>query len=213
MIYNYKAIIFDMDGVLVDVKSSWAQVHKSFCVDNEDSLKAYKKGIIGDEEFIRRDIALWKAESPQISKKDITKILKKVPLMKGFSDTIPYLCERYTTGVISGGLKPLAEFIGGDHFDFILANDLEEKNGELTGEGIVEVKLDGKGVVFEKLTSRLSIEKERCIAVGNSHFDVPMIERAGLGIAFNPDDKEIMNAADLVIEEKDLSLLIDRLGL
>jgi len=202
-----------MDGVLVDVKSSWAKVHESFCVDNEDSLNAYKDGIINDEEFIRRDIALWKTECPQISREDIKNILKKVPKMKGFSDTIPYLHDRYTLGIISGGLKPLAEFIGVDHFDFILANDLEEKNGELTGEGIVEVKLDGKGVVFEKLISRLGIEKERCIALGNSHFDVPMIKKAGLGIAFNPDDQEIVDAADLVIEEKDLSLLIDRLDL
>ncbi|MFP4608956.1 MAG: HAD hydrolase family protein, partial [Candidatus Aenigmatarchaeota archaeon] len=60
---------------------------------------------------------------------------------------------------------------------------------------------------------RLGIQEERCIAVGNSHFDAPMLEKAGFGIAFNPSDNNVRKAADFVIEEKDLSLLPKRADL
>lgn len=206
-------IVFDMDGVLVDTPSSWKWVHERFGVDNDDSLKAYMNDDIDDLEFIRRDIKLWKSIKPNISKKDIVDILSDAPLMDGFDECIPYLGENYITAVISGGLKPLAEMIGERHFDKILANDIEERSGELTGKGIVEVGLKKKGEAFERLIAETGIERERCAAVGNSHIDVPMIEKAGLGIAFNPGDQKIREAADMIVEEKDLSLLLEKLDL
>ncbi|MEF8873171.1 MAG: HAD-IB family phosphatase [Candidatus Thermoplasmatota archaeon] len=206
-------IVFDMDGVLVDAHSSWKWVHERFGVDNEASLKAYMNNEIDDLEFIRRDIELWKSIEPNISKKDIVDMLSDAPLMDGFDECIPYLGENYITAVISGGLKPLAEMIGEGHFDKILANDIEERSGELTGEGIVEVGLKKKGEAFERLIAETGIKRERCAAVGNSYIDVPMIEKAGLGIAFNPGDQKIREAADMIVEEKDLSLLLEKLDL
>jgi phosphoserine phosphatase len=49
---------------------------------------------------------------------------------------------------------------------------------------------------------------DACAAVGNSCFDIPMLEVCGLGIAFNPEDACIVQSADVVIEGKDLSRLI-----
>lgn len=209
MISDRKMIVFDMDGVLVDVHSSWAWVHDRFEVDNEDSLKAYKRGEIDDLEFIRRDIDLWRSVDHRISKKDIIDILEEAPLMNGFDECFPGLEQKYDTAIISGGLKPLAKHIGEPYFNRIMANDIEEKNGRLTGQGVLEVRLKDKGEAFEKLLSEMDVGEEECVAVGNSWVDLPMIKRAGLGIAFNPADEKIREGADLVIEEKDLSLLLD----
>ncbi len=204
-------VIFDMDGVLVDAISSWAWVHDHFDVNNDDSLKAYKEGKIDDLEFIRRDIELWKEADREISRKDVLKIVKKIPLIDGFDETIPLICEKYRTAIISGGLKVLAEHIGGDKFDRIMANELEEKNGKLTGEGIIEVKLRDKGEAMDRLLAEMSIDRKHTAAIGNSRTDAPMLKKAAKGIAFNPADEKIKEAADKVITEKDLRILLDEL--
>lgn len=208
---DWDMIVFDMDGVLVDTHSSWKWVHDTLGVNNDTSLKAYMKDEIDDLEFIRRDIHLWKSVDPKISKKDIVDILKDAPTMKGFDECIPYIGENFITAIISGGLKPLAEQVAEEHFDEIMANDIEQRNGKLTGEGILEVKLKDKGEAFERLLSDLDVEEERCVAVGNSHIDTPMIKKAGMGIAFNPADEEVKKSADVIIEDKDLSLILDHL--
>ncbi|MBS3781002.1 MAG: HAD-IB family phosphatase [Candidatus Thermoplasmatota archaeon] len=202
-------VVFDMDGVLVDVHSSWAWVHEHFGTNNEDSLKAFMDGKIDDLDFMKKDIKLWKRTNRYISRDDIVEILKDVPLIDGFQNCIPVLSERYETAIISGGLKPLAEYIGKSYFDMIMANDLKEKNGRLTGEGILEVELKNKGKAFDRLLSEMNFEEKETVAIGNSHIDAPMLKKAGTGIAFNPADKKVKEASDIIIEEKDLSLLLD----
>jgi hypothetical protein len=56
-----RLVCFDLDGVLIEAKSSWVAVHDAFDVKNEGSLRLFLHGEISEEEFIRRDVALWKA--------------------------------------------------------------------------------------------------------------------------------------------------------
>ncbi len=209
MTSKIELIVFDMDGVLVDIPSSWAWIHEHFGVNNEDSLEAYMEGEIDDLEFIRRDIKLWKSIDGGIGREDIRDILQEVPLMNGFEECIPILSERYKTSIISGGLKLLAEDIDKNYFDWIMANDIKETEGVLTGEGDLEVEIKNKGKAFDRLLSRVEFEEKETVAIGNSHIDAPMLKKAEMGIAFNPDDKEIKKAADIIIEEKDLRLLLE----
>ena len=207
---KYRCIVFDMDGVLVDVYSSWSFVHDHFGVNNDDSLKMYLEGEIDDLEFIRRDIELWRGKKEDVSRKDIAEILEDVPVMDGLEDCLMELKDRgFFTMVISGGLKPLAEKIGCDYFDVISANDIEEHEGCLSGEGIVEVPLKDKGRAFDKLLAKTGCKADETVAVGNSFSDAPMLEKAGLGIAFNPSDEKVKEAADVVIEEKDLKRILE----
>jgi len=203
---GYELVVFDMDGVLVDVHSSWAFVHDHFDVSNDHSLEAYLNGEIDDLEFIRRDIALWKQKKEGISKSDLKKILKNVPIMPGYEDCLECFKEDgFKTAIISGGLKPLALMIGKDYFDHIKANDVDTDGKKLNGEGILEVPLNDKGKVFDELIRQLDISPEKTVSVGNSFIDAPMLERSGLGISFDPADEKVRYAADMVITEKDLT--------
>jgi phosphoserine phosphatase len=61
-ILPYKLVAFDMDGTLLTQKSSWGKLHRYFGT-YELSLKnmeAYEQGKIAYNEFMRRDIMLWK---------------------------------------------------------------------------------------------------------------------------------------------------------
>ncbi|MFO7820846.1 MAG: HAD family phosphatase, partial [Lentisphaeria bacterium] len=205
---DFEMIVFDMDGVLVDVRSSWVWIHDHFGVDNDDSLEAYLRDEIDDLEFIRRDIALWKGCKEDLDKEDILKILYEAPVMPGFHECLSTLREDgCRTAIISGGLKPLAERIGTGLFDHIYANDILDDGNGLTGEGFLEVELNNKGDVFERLLEKERLSPDKVAAVGNSHIDSPMLERAGLGIAFNPDDEEVKRSADVVVVEKDLRVI------
>jgi len=208
----FELVVFDMDGVLVDVRSSWVWIHDHFGVNNDDSLEAYLEDEIDDLEFIRRDIALWKSRDQKLRKKDIIEILNGAPLMPGCKECLSYLRGNdYRTAIVSGGLKPLAERISGGFFDHIYANDIIDDGNRLTGEGILEVELNNKGKVFEELLEKEGVPAKKVVAIGNSHIDCPMLERAGLGIAFNPEDDLVRGSADIVIEEKDLSKVLEHL--
>ena len=61
---------------------------------------------------------------------------------------------------------------------------------------------------LRNIAKELDMPLEKCAAVGNSCFDIPMFETCGLGIAFNPDDDCVRESADIVVEGKDLSRLI-----
>ncbi len=210
---DFELVVFDMDGVLVDITSSWYWVHSHFGVSNEESLELYFKGKIDDEEFIRRDIQLWKNLDREVKKTDLVKILRDAPLMSGLDDCLSQLDKRgLKCAVISGGLKPLAEHIDKGYFDRIMANDVEgAADNTLTGNPLVEVRLDGKGDVFENILEELKVHPSKCVAVGDTHIDIPMLEKAGLGIAFRPKDKEIEEVSDVTIEEKDLARVLDHI--
>ncbi len=207
----YKLVVFDMDGVLTDIESSWRFVHQHFGLSNELAVRAYLNKEIDDFEFIKRDIALWKGVKENISITEIKKILQGVPMMKGADECMKKLKERgIKTAIVSAGLDLLASRVASEiEIDHVYANGIESNDGILTGKGILRVSLMEKDVSIQKLARKMDIPLNRIVAVGNSHFDIPMFKICGLGIAFNPLDELTRNAADVVIEEKDLSLLPD----
>ncbi len=208
----YSLGIFDMDGVLIEEISSWVIIHDHFGVSNERSVRDYIEGRIDDFEFMRRDIALWKARVPNLHIDRMKEIVSRATFMPGADETFRRLRESgIRTAIVSGGLlciaEPLARRLG---IDIVLANGLEtNEEGYLTGEGILNVPLNDKGSVVRNLLDELGVEKERAFAVGNSYIDVSMFREVGLGIAFNPDDDVVRREADAVVEEKDLRRVID----
>ena len=209
---NIKLVVFDMDGVLTDTYSSWRYVHNFFNTSNEKSVDAYLKGEIDDMEFIRRDAALWKENGKAIRREKLAEILSEVSLMKGAKECISALKkENIKTAIVSAGLNILAERVGEElGIDYVYSNGVGvDKNNFLTGEGIVGVKLKAKDEVVRYLIDKLRIKEENVAAVGNSCFDIPMFEVAGIGIAFNADDYCVKKYADYIVNEKNLSLLVN----
>ena len=70
-------VVFDMDGTLVDVVSSWAEIHRYFGENNDDGLRKFMRGEIDDEEFIRRDIRIWWRHRPNLHVEEIEEILRQ----------------------------------------------------------------------------------------------------------------------------------------
>ena len=206
-----RLVVFDMDGVLADIESSWVHVHRHFGVNNDHSLYAYLRGEIDDLEFIRRDIGLWKKTEPDVTEERIKEILSDVPIMPGARRTIRELKRMgIGTAIVSAGIDLLAERISKElGVDAHLANGLvKDGAGRLSGEGILRVKLMDKGDAVTEMINAMKVQTKDVVAVGNSRYDVSMFKRAGVGIAFQPSDDFVRTSAQVVVQQKDLSMIL-----
>lgn len=204
-------VFFDMDGVLLDTVSSWRYVHEYFGTTNERSIMPYLRGDIDYLEFIRRDVSLWKKDGRHIEKTALQNIMNTIPFIKGAKECISFLrTHQIPTAIVSAGLNLLAERVAGDlGIEYVYANEVTVgSDGRLTGEGVLHVELMQKDKNIKALANDLQIPLHACVAVGNSCFDIPMFEVCGLGIAFNPEDSCVVQSADIVVKDKDLTKLI-----
>ena len=210
---KYDLVIFDMDGTLTSVRSSWWYILNELGADNEEARTAFVNGEIDEQEFMRRDLAQWMAAKPNITMGDVIKMIRNLPLISGIQETVAALhYEDIKCAICSGGLSCAAKMIADEFgFDAYLADDLEtDENGRLTGEGIANVDLRDKGASAKKLMERFGATKERTIAVGDSFGDISMFDVTGMSIAVNPKDMEITGArADHVVFTDNLSDILD----
>jgi phosphoserine phosphatase len=200
-------VVFDLDGVLVDIDSSWERIHNAFGVDNEVNFMKHLKGQIDFKEFMRSDIRLWKR--PKIDR--IKKILDKAPLMKGAIETVKELKkEGYKIAIVSSGISILADRVKEElGIDYVYSNQLlVGDDGRLTGEGEEGVSLMKKDIVLQQIIKDEGIDSKQCVTIGDSRFDIPLFMNSGLSIAFNPKDDLVRDTADLVIEEPDLRYIL-----
>jgi phosphoserine phosphatase len=204
-----------MDGVLTDILSSWKYIHDYFNTNNEESVDEYLKGKIDDSEFIRRDALLWNENGKPIKKERLFEILSQVPLMKGAKNCLSTLHEnKIKTAIVSAGLDILAERVADQlGINYIYSNGIKcDSLGHLNGEGIVGVRLMYKDKTIEQIVNKLKISSHRIAAIGNSCFDIPMFFVSGMGIAFNPEDDCVREAADFVVENKNLNEILPYLS-
>lgn len=206
-------VLFDMDGTLVDEKSSWEWVHDHFGVDNSEHLDAYMAGRFDDDTFIRKDLALWaQANGGPVPVDRVVSILDQAPLMpgaRGLLDAIDGM--ELPTAIVSGGIDLLAERVAAElGIETTVANGLVvDAEGRLTGEGRCRVPLKDKGSPSLDVLEAWGLPPGEGVAVGNSRFDVPMFDVAGTGVAVAPVDQRVRTHADHVVDGKDLTAVID----
>ncbi|HEY8352467.1 MAG TPA: HAD-IB family phosphatase, partial [Sphingomonadales bacterium] len=113
------------------------------------------------------------------------------------------------TVLVSGGFTfftdRVAKLVG---FQVTRANRLEIVDGKLTGEVIPPIvdaatKLD----TLNEFIASDGLQRRDTIAVGDGANDIPMIEAAGLGVAFHAKPKAAA-AADVAIRNGDLTALL-----
>ena len=139
------------------------------------------------------------------------KILEQIEVTPGAESLITELHQRgYKVGLVSGGfhevIDPIARSLG---IDLVRANRLQVSDGHLTGKVLGEIITPER-----KKESLLTWAKEnhvpqsQTIAMGDGANDLPMIETAGIGIAFMAKPI-VAERAPYRIEKRDLSFVLE----
>jgi phosphoserine phosphatase len=113
-------------------------------------------------------------------------------LSEGAEDLVTTLRQLgYKQGLISGSFHYFADHLKERlGLDFAFANELEMKNGILTGKLLGDI-VDGpyKARVVNVVSSEEGVLLDQTVAIGDGANDVLMLGQAGLGIAYNAKGK------------------------
>ncbi|MFN3725804.1 MAG: phosphoserine phosphatase SerB [Allosphingosinicella sp.] len=140
---------------------------------------------------------------------------ERVTLTPGATTLVRTMRSRGATCLlVSGGFtrfaEPVAEAIG---FNWALANELLIEADRLTGK--VRRPIVGAAAKHDALTeamAELRLDRADTMAVGDGANDIPMIEAAGLGVAYHAKPAAAA-AADARIEHNDLTALLYAQGI
>ncbi len=107
------------------------------------------------------------------------------------------------TAIVSGGFSFFADRLGHKlGADWTFANDLEvDPSGKLSGQvkpPIIDAS--AKSERLETLAHKMGIHLDQVIAVGDGANDIPMLEAAGLGVAFRAKPK-VQERADTALNQ------------
>ncbi len=186
---NRRLICFDMDSTLIQTEvivelAKYAGVEKEVAEITESAMR----GEIDFKESFRRRIKLLKG----IDENVLDDIARKLPMTEG-ADRLIRTLKRfgYKVAILSGGFTFFGRYLQTKlGIDYVFANELEIVDGKLTGNYVGEI-VDGqmKAELLRKIAFKEDIHLEQVIAVGDGANDLPMINIAGLGIAFHAKPK------------------------
>lgn len=181
---NRRLFAFDMDstliqGEVIDELAKMAGV-------GEDVAKITEAAMRGeldfDQSFTRR-VALLKG----LGAERVHSLLDSIPLADGAERLIRTLrILGYKTAILSGGFnffaQSLQQRLG---IDYVYSNELEIVDGAVTGRVIPPI-INGakKAALLSEIAEREGISLDQVVAVGDGANDIPMLDLAGMGIAY-----------------------------
>ncbi|WP_411767649.1 phosphoserine phosphatase SerB [Winogradskyella sp. A3E31] len=182
---NRRLVCFDMDSTLIqteviDELAEFAGVGEEVKAITESAMQGE---IDFQESFIRR-MKLLKGLKEEV----LQEVAERLPITKGARRLVDTLHKYgFKTAILSGGFTYFGNYLKEKlDIDYVYANELEIKDGVLTG-GYVGDIVDGdkKAQLLKELAEKEGIDIGQTIAVGDGANDLPMLNLAGLGIAFH----------------------------
>ncbi|HJP06084.1 MAG: phosphoserine phosphatase SerB [Acidiferrobacteraceae bacterium] len=181
---NRRLVCFDMDSTLIrnEVIDELAKVHG--VAEQVQSITASAmRGEIDFGESFRARVALLAG----LEESALAGVADSLVVTGGTERLLAILRHfRFRTAILSGGFTFFARYLQQRlGVDIIHANELEIVDGRVTGRvtGPI-VDEQAKAILLERIAKAEGIRLEQVIAVGDGANDLPMLSRAGLGIAF-----------------------------
>lgn len=184
-IEKIKLAVFDMDSTLIkaEVMDELAYV---MGIGPQVALITARSmaGELDFEQSFRQRLALLTGfDTAQLSAINDT-----IELMPGAQKLMEGLQEQgIYCAILSGGFSYFADHLAHKlGMQDAFSNPLEEIDGKLTGR-VKGVILDAarKVELMEQLRKTLGLSLNQCLAVGDGANDLPMLNKAGLGVAFH----------------------------
>lgn len=181
---NRRLVVFDMDSTLIDAEvidelAIEAGVGKEVAAITEQAMQ----GKLDFKQSFERRLALLKGLDASV----LASVAQRLRLNEGAEHLISTLKQLgYKTAIVSGGFSFFGEYLQKIlGVDYVYANQLDIEDGIVTGRVKGRI-IDGqrKADLLRELANREGLMLEQVIAVGDGANDLPMLDIAGLGIAF-----------------------------
>ncbi|MFI3328786.1 MAG: phosphoserine phosphatase SerB [Rikenellaceae bacterium] len=184
-----RLICFDMDSTLIrtEVIDELAE-RAGVGAEVREITEQAMRGEIDFKESFERRVAMLKGLDESV----MEQIANELPITEGLERMMNVLKRvGFKTAILSGGFTYFGNYLKRRFgFDYVYANELEMENGKLTGRHVGQI-VDGerKAELLRLLCQFEGVDVAQAIAVGDGANDLPMLNVAGLGIAFHAKPK------------------------
>ena len=181
-----RLICFDMDSTLIQAECIDELARRHGVYDQVAAItERAMRGEIDFKESFTERVALLKGLDISV----MQDIAEHLPITEGTDRLMSVLktCG-YKIAILSGGFTFFGEYLQRKYgIDYVYANELEVgEDGKLTGRYVGEI-VDGrrKADLLKLIAQTEKVNLAQTIAVGDGANDLPMLNEAGLGIAFH----------------------------
>ncbi len=192
---NRRLVCFDMDSTLIQTEVIDELAELNGVGDQVRAItESAMNGEIDFSESFKKRMALLEGLSEEV----LHTVAVNLPITKGAHRLMKALkYYGYKTAILSGGFTYFGDYLQKElGIDYVYANQLEIIDGKLTGRYLGQI-VDGakKAEYLKAIAEKEGIHINQTIAVGDGANDLPMLNLAGLGIAFHAKPKVKESAA------------------
>ncbi|EGB15005.1 phosphoserine phosphatase SerB [Pseudodesulfovibrio mercurii] len=209
---NRRLVAFDMDSTLIqaeviDELAKEAGVGDQVAAITESAMR----GELDFKQSLRKRLSLLEGLDESVLKR----VAERLPMSEGAEKLISNLKNvGYKIAILSGGFTYFGDILRKRYgIDYVYANQLEIKDGKLTGKAVGDiVDAQKKAELLQSIADQEGISLQQVIAVGDGANDLPMLNLAGLGIAFHAKPK-VKQGARQAISTLGLDAILFLLGM
>ena len=206
-----RLVVLDVDSTLIRTEVIDRLADEAGCKEQGAALTDQAmRGDLDYADALEQRVALLQGTPVSAVDRVITQMVL-TPGAKTFVRTLRRL--GYRIAIISGGFTHFTDHLATQlDLDHAYANRLEIVDGVITGriEGdIVDAK--AKAELLESIAEIEGVPLEQTVAVGDGANDLPMLQKAGLGIAFNAKPV-LRGVADTTVNVPYLDAILFMLG-
>ncbi|MCX8185195.1 MAG: HAD-IB family phosphatase [Sulfolobales archaeon] len=184
-----RLVVFDLDGVLVEERSSWSYLHRVFgtyeLAVKANYAKAFESGLITYSEWMKLDLELMIGSRGTIYCREIDEAFSRISTTSSARELVEYLKKRgIGMAIVSAGIENLALRVASDlGIDEVYSNKLLcDGSGRLLPYGVEIVNPLKKNIVVENIARRRGVDLAETMYVGDSEWDCSAFDIVGFPV-------------------------------